>query len=307
MEASVSVSSFDADALEISVPRSTGELFRNLPGIRVESSSGDGNLNLTSRGLPISAGGAKYVQLQEDGLPVLQFGDISFATADQWLRQDYGTANIESVVGGAASTLATNAPGGIINFISNTGETAGGAVGVTEGLDYGLSRLDFGYGGPISNDTFFYVSGFYRYGEGQKTDDLTAFNGGQLKFNVTKKFSNGSFIRLYFKALDDRALSPLPVPMQIIYGLARRTGLQHADADWEEDWRRQLLDAACGRIVRQLRARNSQGSDLYVRQQRAVLQVARQHGVNPAAVYSADHWHTKQLIAKIVKLQEQLG
>ena len=112
MDSSVAVSSFTQQDLSVSVPRSTGELFRNIPSIRVESSSGDGNLNLTARGLPISAGGAKYVQLQEDGLPILQFGDISFATADQWLRSDYGVGNIESVIGGAASTQATNAPGG---------------------------------------------------------------------------------------------------------------------------------------------------------------------------------------------------
>lgn len=215
MDSSVSVSTFSQAELEVSVPRSTGELFRNIPAIRVESSSGDGNLNLTSRGLPISAGGAKYVQLQEDGLPVLQFGDISFATADQWLRPDYGVANIESVIGGAASTLATNAPGGVINFISNTGKTAGGAFGVTEGLDYSLSRFDLGYGAPLGNDTYFYLSGFYRYGEGQKTADYNAFNGGQFKLNVTKEFASGSFVRIYFKELDDRVLSPLPVPMQI--------------------------------------------------------------------------------------------
>ena len=215
MESSVAVSDYSQADLDISVPRSTGELFRNVPGIRAESSSGDGNLNLTSRGLPISAGGAKYVQLQEDGLPVLQFGDISFATADQWLRPDYGVEDVETVVGGAASTLATNAPGGIINFISNTGTATGGAVGITAGLDYDLNRLDLGYGGPLGNDMTFYMSGFYRYGQGQKTADLNAFNGGQFKFNVTKQFSNGSYIRVYFKELDDRALSPLPVPMQV--------------------------------------------------------------------------------------------
>ena len=214
MQSSVSVSSFDQQDLQVTVPRSTGEIFRNLPAIRVESSSGDGNLNLTARGLPITTGGSKYVQLQEDGLPILQFGDMSFATADQWLRNDYGVASTESVVGGSASTLATNAPGGIINFISNTGEVAGGAIGVTEGLDYGNTRFDLGYGGEITKDIHFYLSGFYREGEGPKSADYTANNGGQFKFNLTKDFANG-YIRIYVKALDDRILSPLPVPMQI--------------------------------------------------------------------------------------------
>lgn len=215
MDSSVAISSYTQADLDVSVPRSTGELFRNMPGIRVESSSGDGNLNLTSRGLPINTGGSKYVQLQEDGLPVLQFGDISFATADQWLRPDYGVGNVESVIGGAASTAATNAPGGIINFISNTGGTTpSGQLGISEGLDYTQTRVDLGLGGPLGNDMTYYLSGFYRYGEGPKTADYTAENGGQFKLNVTKNFENG-FVRVYFKELDDKVLSPMPIPMAI--------------------------------------------------------------------------------------------
>src|ERR1035437_1913892 len=132
MDSSVAVSSYKQDALQISVPRSTGELFRNIPAVRVESSSGDGNLNLTARGLPIASGGAKYVQLQDDGLPVLLFGVLDFGTADQWERSDYGTGNLEAVVAGAASVATSNGPGAIINFISNTGSSApSGAMGVT--------------------------------------------------------------------------------------------------------------------------------------------------------------------------------
>ena len=78
LQSSVSVSSIQMDKLDVFTPRNTAELFRSLPGIRVESTSGEGNANLTIRGLPLADGGSRYVQIQEDGLPIVEFGDIAF-------------------------------------------------------------------------------------------------------------------------------------------------------------------------------------------------------------------------------------
>ena len=66
-------------------PSSAADIVRTLPGCRSQASGGEGNANISARGLPMH-GGSKYVQFDEDGLPVLQFGDIDFATADQWVR-----------------------------------------------------------------------------------------------------------------------------------------------------------------------------------------------------------------------------
>jgi hypothetical protein len=88
LESSVSISTIRAENINQSAPRTTAEIFRAIPGIRSEASAGDGNTNITVRGVPISSGGSKYLQLQEDGLPVLQFGDIAFATSDIFLRAD---------------------------------------------------------------------------------------------------------------------------------------------------------------------------------------------------------------------------
>jgi outer membrane cobalamin receptor len=57
MQSSVSVSLLPMDKLDLFTPRNTAELFRSLPGIRVESTSGEGNANLTIRGLPLADGG----------------------------------------------------------------------------------------------------------------------------------------------------------------------------------------------------------------------------------------------------------
>lgn len=81
MKSSVSVSTMDLEAVLNAAPTSAAEVLRSIPGLRSESSGGEGNANITVRGVPISAGGARYVQMQEDGLPVLQSGDFQFIKA----------------------------------------------------------------------------------------------------------------------------------------------------------------------------------------------------------------------------------
>ena len=214
LTSSVSVSSINSADLLKSAPRTTAEIFRTIPGIRSEASGGDGNTNITVRGVPISSGGSKYLQLQEDGLPVLQFGDIAFATSDIFLRADQSIAKIEAIRGGSASTLASNSPAGIINFISKTGAVEGGSISTNFGIDYQNSRTDFDFGSSIGEGLFFHVGGFYRTGEGPRSAGYQANNGGQFKANLTKEFKNG-YARVYVKYLNDRAISYMPMPVQV--------------------------------------------------------------------------------------------
>ncbi len=214
LDTSVSVSSLDPEAIANAAPRSVAELFRNLPGVRSESSGGEGNANIQVRGLPVASGGAKFLQLHEDGLPVLEFGDITFGNADIFLRSDFGTARVESVRGGSASTFASNSPGGIINLISRTGEQEGGAIQASVGLDYGEYRLDGNYGGSLGDDLFFHVAGFYRQGEGPRSIGYDGNQGGQIRVNITKRFDSG-FIRFFGKYLNDHAVGYLPNPVLV--------------------------------------------------------------------------------------------
>lgn len=213
MKQSVSISTLESEQILKLSPTNAAEVLRAIPGIRSESSGGEGNANLTVRGLPISAGGARYVQFQEDGLPILLFGDIAFGTADQFLRTDFNLSHLEVIRGGSASTLASNSPGGIINFISKTGDEAGGAVGLTFGLDGGRqTRVDADYGGSLGKGTTFHIGGFQRTGEGDRPTGFSAANGGQIKASLTHNFSNG-YLRATLKALDDRTPSFMPVPV----------------------------------------------------------------------------------------------
>jgi outer membrane receptor protein involved in Fe transport len=217
MRSSVSISTMDAEQILEVQPNSVADLLRSIPGVHAEASSGESNANLTVRGIPISAGGARYVQWQEDGLPLLQIGDLDFATPDTYLRTDSMTGKVEVVRGGSASTLATNAPGGIINFISKTGEEAENVIGITEGLTYNETRYDFGKGGSLGPKTRYYIGGFYREGNGPREGGVEVENGGQLRANITQELDNG-YVRLSFKELDDHTPTFLPIPVSTVGG-----------------------------------------------------------------------------------------
>ncbi|MEC5394918.1 TonB-dependent receptor [Bergeyella sp. RCAD1439] len=211
---SVSVSSVNSEIVEQSAPRATAEVFRSIPGIKSESTGGEGNANITVRGIPVASGGGKFLQLHEDGLPVMQFGDVAFGNSDIFLRYDQTVSRVEAIRGGSASTLASNSPAGIINFISKNGKKQGGSLMHTVGLDYQNNRTDFEYGMPITNTLSMHVGGFYRVGEGPRRAGYAGNDGGQFKANITKTFNKG-YVRLYFKHLNDRAIGYLPMPAQV--------------------------------------------------------------------------------------------
>lgn len=214
-DSSVTVTTLGSDDIGGSVPRSTAEILRNIPGVRSEASAGDGNTNISMRGIPVASGGSKYVQLLEDGLPVLQYGDIIVGTADQFLRIDWTTERVQAIRGGSAATLVSNSPGGVINVISKTGTTEGGQIGFTSGLDYDHFRTNFEYGSPLGDgDWRFHVGGYYRTGEGPRELQFRHSDGFQFKGNVTREFDTG-YVRAYVKVLDDSTPTYLPMPVQV--------------------------------------------------------------------------------------------
>lgn len=214
MKQSVSVSTLDGDQIQKLGAASAAEVLRAIPGIRAESSGGEGNANITVRGAPISAGGSRYLQLQEDGLPVILVGDISFATSDQFIRADSMVDTIQAIRGGSASTLATNSPAGIVNFITKTGRNTGGEMGLSVGMDHRQARIDFASGLSLGERTSMAVGGFMRIGEGVRPSNVTLEDGGQVRLNLTHTFSGG-YLRLNFKHLDDKTPTYLPVPVQL--------------------------------------------------------------------------------------------
>lgn len=209
---SLSLSSIKAEEIEKTAAKSIAEIIRTIPGIRAEFSGADGNSNISVRGIPISVGGSRYLLIQEDGLPALQFGDITYGTQDQFLRFDNTISKIEGLRGGSSSILSSNSPAGAINLISKTGEKKGGSISTSVGLNYNTFRTDMEYGMPFGDGYSFHVGGFYRIGDGPRETGYTSYNGGQFKVSLSKKFNNGNF-RIYTKYLNDRVPSIMATPM----------------------------------------------------------------------------------------------
>ncbi len=214
IESSISVTALDDTIIQNFQPQSEAEIFRLLPGIQTPGTSGPGgNSNIAVRGLPVATGGAPFVQLQEDGLPLVLFGDIQFGNNDYWTKFDTTTATVEAVRGGSATTLASQAPGAVINYISHTGEREGGLVQLTKGVDFNDTKLDFRYGGGLGDGLYFHVGGYFQRGKDPLGVDYTINDSIQVKGNVTKEFGDGeSFLRLFFKVADTQGINYTGAP-----------------------------------------------------------------------------------------------
>ncbi|WP_086741029.1 TonB-dependent receptor domain-containing protein [Erythrobacter colymbi] len=214
LDSATSTSALKGEDIQRFGPRPLGDVLRTMAGLRVATGIGEGNNNYTVRGLPLAAGGSKYMQFQEDGLPVLEFGDLFNVATDVYLRNDFTVNAIETIRGGSASTFASNSPGGIVNLISRTGEQVGGRAQFSTGLDFDEKRIDFDYGAKLGENTRMYVGGFYRQGEGVRDIGFTGVRGGQIKANITRTF-DGGYVRAYFKLLDDRSPTFAPYAVNI--------------------------------------------------------------------------------------------
>ena len=206
MKSSVSVSTISLGQIQDFTPRSEAEVFRLIPGIQAQDTAGPGgNSNISVRGIPVVTGGSEFVQLQEDGLPTVLFGDMNFGNNDYWTRYDSSVSRIEAVRGGGASTFASQAPGAVINYVSDTGEKTGGAVALSKALNYNETKVDFAYGSHITDTLRFHVGGFVKDGDGPTSIGYNAVRGYQVKGNVTQDLNDGQgYIRFNFKLLDDK-------------------------------------------------------------------------------------------------------
>lgn len=211
MSASVAISTLNAEQLQAIVPNSAADMLKNLPGVYVNTASGEIGNSIYTRGLSAGSstrdGNFRYVSMQEDGLPVIGFtGGIN---PDMYLRADITIARIEAVRGGSAAILGPNAPGGIFNYISKTGgDEFAGEISLRGGLEGNgknpYFRTDVNIGGPLSQDkTWTYnLGGFYRNADGPKYPGYKLSYGGQLKGNILKKYDSGS-LKITMKYLND--------------------------------------------------------------------------------------------------------
>jgi outer membrane receptor protein involved in Fe transport len=204
LNTSTSINSISGAEIQQFNATSTAELYRLIPGIQVAGTQGDGgNSNIGIRGLRTPTGGSPFVQVQEDGLPTVLFGDIQFGNNDYWTRYDPQTERIEAIRGGTASTLASQAIGAVLNHISFTGKNDGGYVEVQKGVNYDYTKLNARISGSLNDTTYFNLGGSYNIGRGIQHAGYNVHNSYLIKGNLTKEFADGNgFVRLLFKVSD---------------------------------------------------------------------------------------------------------
>ena len=203
LDSSVSISSVPASVIADFHPMSEGDMLRLLPGLQPNVSGPGGNGNFAVRGLPVTTGGSPFIQLQEDGLPQVLYGDMQFGNNDYFTKSNPTDERVEAIRGGTAATLASQAPGAVVNYISYTGRGNGGFIDVEKGVNYDYTKINFLDRGSISDSIYYNIGGFYDVGHGAKHAAYNVSNSYQLKGNITKEFDGGKgYIRLLFKVAD---------------------------------------------------------------------------------------------------------
>ena len=189
---------------------SQADILQNLPGVNAEGGGGEVATNFRVRGLP-SGGQFEFTPLQVDGVSVFSTFGLNSSAFDFFIRNDLGIDRLEFNKGGVANLFGVGGQAGVLNYLTKTGSDR------TEGslqLEYAESdryRADMAVRGPISENTYYAISGFYRYDEGPLNSGLPT-EGFSMRGNVRHEFSDGSgFFQINGAYINDRAQFFLPV------------------------------------------------------------------------------------------------
>lgn len=211
LDTSYAITTLDNAAIRSRAPSSVTETLKSVPGFWVEASGGEGSGNVRARGIPVDGFGS--VNLLEDGLPVQHDPSLGYLNADQAFRLDESIDRIEVVRGGPSAVFYSNAPGGVVNYITRKpGEELSGNARILYGPTAELFRFDGWVGTPIADGWKLGVGGFYRNEQGVRDPGYTGNKGGQIRADISKDFDNAS-ITVSYKHLDDNAIFYTGIPL----------------------------------------------------------------------------------------------
>jgi iron complex outermembrane recepter protein len=183
--------------LQRKAPRSTAETLELVPGIFVEGTAGPASNNYSVRGL---RGGAQtFIQIEEDGLPILYGG----GGADFYFQQDLTIDRLEAVEGGTSGILAPNGAGATINFISlkpNFDRLVASAR--VTGTTYDDYKAEAYVSSPLTENLAFNIGGYVSSQHGQRHSPF-AYRSYQVKAMLEHRFTDGGFIRATIKRRDE--------------------------------------------------------------------------------------------------------
>jgi len=213
LDASFSITTASLEEIRDVNPSSSADLLKIVPGIWAESSSGEAGANIELAGFPGSSD-APYVTYQLNGSPIFPVPTLSFMDNASQFRLDESVERAEVLQGGPGVVLSNGQLGATANFILRQGTaTPRGDLGVTWG-DEGMYRIDGFYGGPLAQDWYVSVGGFYRYSSGIRDSQFPADDGGQITATITHTLENGT-IMFFARELNDKNLFITDIPVTV--------------------------------------------------------------------------------------------
>ncbi|MBP0903187.1 TonB-dependent receptor [Mariniflexile gromovii] len=213
-ETPLSITSFGANELSKTNTSSQADILVSVPGITAEGGGGEVASNIFVRGLP-SGGQYQFNPLQIDGMPVLSTFGLNSSAHDVYFRNDLGIKSLEFVRGGSSILYGVGSVAGIINYTSVTGTSNPKNIIRTEVASNSRYKGEFLTSGPLggeNSNTFYALSGFYRYDDGPIKTGLPT-EGFQLRGNIKQVTKNGS-ITLSGQFIDDNVQFFLPYPLK---------------------------------------------------------------------------------------------
>lgn len=212
LDTPLSVSQVGTEALARAGVTSQADILNTIPTIKADGGGGEVASNVFIRGLP-SGGQYQFTPLMYDGITVLSSFGLNSSAYDVYARNDLGIERLEFVRGGVSNLFGPGSVAGLINYISKTGgDRLEGAVQL-EVAQRDRYRGDIALSGPLGNNLFFSLSGFYRSDKGPIRTNLDS-KGGQIRGNLEYRFADGSGrIRVLGQYIDDQVQFYLPIPL----------------------------------------------------------------------------------------------
>ncbi len=212
LDTPLAVSQLGAQALQRAGALSQADILNTIPTLKADGGGGEVAANIFVKGLP-SGGQYQFTPLMYDGIPVLSSFGLNSSAYDVYMRNDLGIARLEFVRGGVSNLFGPGSVAGLINYI---GKTGGDRLAGTAQLEVGEKdryRGDLALSGPLGNNVYFALSGYYRTDKGPVRTNLDT-KGGQLRGNLEYRFGDGSgSIKVLGQYINDQVQFYLPFPL----------------------------------------------------------------------------------------------
>ncbi|NNE62168.1 MAG: TonB-dependent receptor [Woeseia sp.] len=209
------VTQYNEEDLRSFTSSSQADILTQLPGVSAEGGGGEVATNVFHRALP-SGGQFSFTPLLYDGMPAFTTFGLNSSAFDVFYRNDLGIARSEFVSGGVSNLFGPGSVAGIVNYISKTGSADPAGTLQVEVAEEGRYRGDYFFSGPLggdTSDTYYALSGFYRFDEGPLQSGLDT-KGYQVRGNIKHNFDDGSgSVTVYGQAIDDSVQFFLPLPV----------------------------------------------------------------------------------------------